>query len=261
MLLRCWIAWSVNVEIVRCPFNNGCVSTVVSQKMNAVLSGIGVAGTLIYLVSVVWLLGDKEFDTLNPNEIGDFLAGIFSPLAFLWLVLGYFQQGSELRASREALKLQAEELKNSVEQQKGLVEVSRKQLEAEFSARETEHKINSARSQPVLVIGRVNSLYGITDASQSFVLHNHGHSITDVRFVWSNKLNCSLEFVPVLKESGQVKFTIKWEPKEVLSAILELIYKDGLGEKQVARYLLTGKEHAGGAPYQLERVQGDIVSV
>jgi hypothetical protein len=65
---------------------------------------------------------------LRPNEVGDFLAGVFGPLAFLWLVFGYYQQGEELKHSVEALKLQAEELRNSVEQQKELVEVSQDTL-------------------------------------------------------------------------------------------------------------------------------------
>lgn len=46
---------------------------------------------------------------LSGNEFGDFLAGVFSPLAFLWLVLGFFQQGQELRASIHALELQGDE--------------------------------------------------------------------------------------------------------------------------------------------------------
>lgn len=58
---------------------------------------------------------------LRPNEVGDFLAGVFGPLAFLWLVFGYYQQGEELKHSVKALKLQAEELRNSVEQQREMV--------------------------------------------------------------------------------------------------------------------------------------------
>jgi len=58
-----------------------------------------------------------ELISLKLNEIGDLTAGIFGPLAFLWLVLGYIQQGRELRLSSEALLLQADELRNSVAQQ------------------------------------------------------------------------------------------------------------------------------------------------
>lgn len=50
------------------------------------------------------------------NEFGDFIAGAFAPLAFFWLVRGYYQQGAELQA-------QALELKNSVQQQTRLAEI------------------------------------------------------------------------------------------------------------------------------------------
>ena len=72
-----------------------------------------------------------ELSLLDLNELGDLLAGVFSPLAFLWLVGGYLQQGQELRQNTEVLLMQAAELKNSVEQQAELVRVARKQLEAE----------------------------------------------------------------------------------------------------------------------------------
>ncbi len=45
---------------------------------------------------------------IRLNEWGDLLAGLFAPLAFLWLVVGYYQQGQELKA-------QVAELKNSVD--------------------------------------------------------------------------------------------------------------------------------------------------
>ncbi|MHC3125753.1 hypothetical protein NL42_19155, partial [Acinetobacter sp. GN11] len=49
------------------------------------------------------------------NEVGDFLAGVFAPVAFFYLYLGYIQQGTELKQNTRALNLQAKELQNSVE--------------------------------------------------------------------------------------------------------------------------------------------------
>lgn len=87
--------------------------------------------TGVYLVGVATLVYWKHttIPDLELNEIGDFLAGVFGPVAFLWLVLGYLQQGRELKLSSEALQLQAQELKNSVEQQKELVDITRLQVE------------------------------------------------------------------------------------------------------------------------------------
>lgn len=47
------------------------------------------------------------------NEWGDYLAGVFAPVAFFWLVLGYYQQGEELRQNTEALRLQQREMEAS----------------------------------------------------------------------------------------------------------------------------------------------------
>lgn len=79
---------------------------------------IGGVITAIYLFLILILVfktadysGDKGgFFGLTLNEWGDFLAGAFAPPAFLWLILGYLQQGEELKHSTEALKAQKEEL-------------------------------------------------------------------------------------------------------------------------------------------------------
>ncbi|MEM7489912.1 MAG: hypothetical protein AAF390_12405 [Pseudomonadota bacterium] len=46
---------------------------------------------------------------LAPNEFGDFLAGIFAPIALTWLIIGYFQQAAELRENSRALRDQVSE--------------------------------------------------------------------------------------------------------------------------------------------------------
>ena len=68
------------------------------------------------------------------NELGDALAGIFAPIAFFWLILGYVQQGKQLdqntkalEQQEKALQLQIEEMKNGIEQQKQLVQTQKEQ--------------------------------------------------------------------------------------------------------------------------------------
>lgn len=71
---------------------------------------------------------------MSLNEIGDFLAGTFSPLAFLFLYLGYKQnskalemQATELRLSNEALAKQIEEMEKSVEAQQEMFKLAEMQ--------------------------------------------------------------------------------------------------------------------------------------
>jgi hypothetical protein len=67
---------------------------------------------------VICIARGGELISLPLNELGDFAAGVFGPIAFLWLVLGYRQQGRELNISSNALTAQVEELKNTVEYQR-----------------------------------------------------------------------------------------------------------------------------------------------
>lgn len=78
---------------------------------------------------VVDLDGWPAIAQLSPNEVGDFLAGIFGPLALFWLILGFFLQREELRQSTRTLQLQAEELSKSSEQHAHLVQVAREEIE------------------------------------------------------------------------------------------------------------------------------------
>ena len=121
------------------------------------MSGLGWAGVVVsvcYVGVIVWFQLDTliGIDDLPPNEFGDFLAGVFGPIAFFWLVLGFFQQGKELRNSADALKLQADELRASVDAQNALAETTEQQLtlqKEEF--RSTLERLNKA-SQPNFVV-------------------------------------------------------------------------------------------------------------
>ncbi|MEI1709140.1 hypothetical protein V8Q18_06280 [Acinetobacter baumannii] len=92
-------------------------------------------GILIYILIFHLWFADYS-SPMSLNELGDFLAGVFAPIAFLFLYLGYKQnseslkiQSEELRASTKAITLQVAEMKESVEQQKVLSELQRVELE------------------------------------------------------------------------------------------------------------------------------------
>ena len=65
---------------------------------------------VLTLFSLLWVSGavcllaleikkeDFYSRDMSLNELGDYLAGAFSPLAFLWLIYGYFMQNIELKA-------------------------------------------------------------------------------------------------------------------------------------------------------------------
>lgn len=74
--------------------------------------------------------GVGDASGMNLNEWGDFLAGFSAPLALLWLVIGYFQQGEELQLNTEALKAQQEELRRQVEETALLAKNASRQADA-----------------------------------------------------------------------------------------------------------------------------------
>jgi len=97
---------------------------------------IGGIVTAVYLVGLSAVVSDRTSTLMIMplNEVGDFLSGAFGPVAFLWLILGFLQQGDELRQGTEALRLQAQELRNSVEQQSIMAEAAIQQIDAQREA-------------------------------------------------------------------------------------------------------------------------------
>lgn len=89
-----------------------------------------------------------ELLNLELNEVGDLLAGIFAPLAFLWLILGFFQQQKELRLNTEALRIQSQELRQSVEQHRLLVKESTEQTIINSQLLAIEEDRRSGESSP-----------------------------------------------------------------------------------------------------------------
>jgi hypothetical protein len=60
--------------------------------------------------------GWTRFTRMPADELGNFLEGAFAPLAFLWLVIGYFLQKKELEQNTAALQSQALQIQRSAEQ-------------------------------------------------------------------------------------------------------------------------------------------------
>lgn len=231
--------------------------------MKGYLAVGGIFLTFVYCAAAGWLMQDRliSLPELQLNEIGDFLAGVFSPLAFLWLVLGFLQQGQELGESRKALLLQAAELKNSVEQQKSLVEVSNRQLEAEIEAREAERLRQVMAAQPKLSIKREAGSLTQGVVKSEFVLKNSGHQITNLLLKCDNSLDLKLpKLVPVFDNSETLRFPIEKRQEDIQNFLLEVFYIDGMGIQQNTTFIFSRSEEGGFPQYSASQVTGKIVS-
>ncbi len=95
--------------------------------MSRVLTFLGIVVSLLYLYFIAQYFDFSviKIKELKPNTLGDFLAGTFAPLAFLWLVLGYFQQG-------KALQTQIEELRETVQHQEAVAKTAKARCDPIF---------------------------------------------------------------------------------------------------------------------------------
>ncbi len=94
-----------------------------SQKLALFLSSLDWRLVLAMSITVFWLgfgvfylgtfIGWSEFFHQPLEALGSFLEGAFAPLAFLWLVVGYFLQQKELSKNTEAIQKQHIEMEKS----------------------------------------------------------------------------------------------------------------------------------------------------
>ena len=77
-------------------------------------------------LTIVWLLlgfayisgvvGWTDFVRQNAPSLGSFLEGAFAPLAFLWLVVGFFLQQKQLTENTKTVQMQLAEMQRTAEQ-------------------------------------------------------------------------------------------------------------------------------------------------
>lgn len=100
--------------------------------------GIGITLAWLIIIFLFGFMGGMQAPT-SFNELGDALAGIFAPIAFFWLIMGYIQQGKQLdqntkalEQQEKALQLQIEEMKESVKQQEELAKIQKQQMTSTY---------------------------------------------------------------------------------------------------------------------------------
>ncbi len=81
-----------------------------SFGLGLILTLIGICLIIVPRFCDVWAL----LRTGRLNELGDFLAGVFTPVALGWLVYGYFLQKTELGLQRQELQQTRETLGQQV---------------------------------------------------------------------------------------------------------------------------------------------------
>lgn len=207
----------------------------------------GVLLTIAWLLIMAWVIyrDPSASRLLKPNEWGDFFAGFFAPLAFLWLVLGYLQQGEELQLSTKALLLQAEELRNSVQQQRELVEVSRLQVEAQREAFLHERILRIEALKPQFVVqNQGGSFSGTGAANYSLTIGNAGNTVTNVLATIEGVESSNPLFsMPMFARASQIGAGLSLnEPFPDAGSTLTITYFDAGGNEGLARFHVSKQQ-------------------
>ncbi len=205
---------------------------------------IGYWASLVYvglLLSYI-IYNWSKLACLPPNELGDFTAGAFGPLAILWLVLGYFQQGDELKQSTDALIQQAAELQQSAAHQAALVEVSRLQVQNEIDRHREERRRQKIKNQPKFSLTWESDDYEYKNRG-TLQCTNLGPECMDVH-IWceEDSVNAGVhietyEAYPILRRNEAVKATLLIPDLNSTEFVeINIWYCDGDDDEQVQTY-------------------------
>ncbi|WP_235941051.1 hypothetical protein [Acinetobacter kanungonis] len=211
------------------------------------------------LVTFIWLLGIYLFSRSNGytwptslNELGDFLAGIFAPIAFFWLILGYIQQGKQLdqntralEQQESALKLQIDEMRESINQQKNVV--------THLNQRSKEEK---SKVRPLLGFNRfLCQRIGEDKYRLHCEIHNRGTGdAINMKILWgeisTNPIKIAVNNVEKMVWDQEIVGI--FEGSEVLKDKLDLEYENVLGDLIVITKKIMIKNVKGSQTYIVE---------
>ena len=165
------------------------------------------------------------------NEVGDFFAGLFSPIAFLWLIYSYFQNS-------EALKAQIKEMNDSVDEQRKSVQIQNENL-----------NILKQQLMPKLIIndGKAQKIYleGVNVESMSFYLSVENLGCGELFNLRIKHENVKRDLIAIkkldLNNSHEIEFNLKLDVfgEELSSTKIEISYEDLLGQQYYEKYWLT----------------------
>lgn len=160
------------------PVSHQCLNDMSeSKRMRGPKTALYVLGTIGYLAVMAlgaWRLGffDPAGEPIGPSGWGDVLAGLFSPLAFLWLLYASLSQRAELELQREELRLnnqtQADQQREMGRQADALAAQTRR-LEAQATA----------TYEPVFVLRKIKGSTS-RDSFITLILKNEGGTALNV---------------------------------------------------------------------------------
>lgn len=190
-----------------------------------------------FLISVVIYTGLfllkywPDVGLLPSNELGDFLAGLFAPIAFYYLYQSFKQQGEAIKTSNDNVVAQLEIQREMMEAQKA------ERLEREFAAKPI---LRFSASISNSILEYQENGFKVTGPANHFLLNmsflNEGAKITHVHIRCIKPINKTITIFDVIDANEKYEFSCFLDSDlfpEVSTAIsdidLEITYKTSLG--------------------------------
>lgn len=121
--------------------------------------------------------GIIDISKLALHDWASYFSGVTAPLAFLWLIVGYYIQKKELINNTDALKLQYKELKHTTEQHQESVALQKIELAHRYTMNINIDNANSDVYRPDKSI------------QMGMMVHNHGHELRKFRLMTSPEIS------------------------------------------------------------------------
>ncbi|MDD3847321.1 MAG: hypothetical protein PHC90_13310 [Syntrophorhabdaceae bacterium] len=179
-----------------------------------VLSGL----IIVFAVLMFWCIPDMT----GRSQLGDYLAGIASTIAFIWLIAAYLQQGNELRLQREELALQRISIDLQREELKrlgkfaALEQVSHLLEQFDLSLRSnSQSPVKSANDLPMAFINTLPLWKPILEASDTQAVYDSYMAWAKIEAPCNEFLSRIVSAVELYCEAtGDVVFAIGTSPVE-----------------------------------------------
>lgn len=201
--------------------------------------GVLVTAAWVIFLLVLMSMRSEDLGTMKLQDWGTFLGGVTGPVAFLWLILGYLQQGEELRLNTDALRLQQEELRHQVEETAQLVLHTETQARANLEALalqrerdEQERRAKISAAQPYFSYAGSN-----TSAVAATMKFRNTGGRARVQNISSPQTNNVVIDPRHVIEAG-FEGTLYYEGISTFPAEINIEYLDDFGERRAVRLVL-----------------------
>ena len=206
--------------------------------------GLGLTAAWVLAIVIVLVFNADDISTMTLNAWGDFLAGVSAPLALLWLVIGYFQHGEELRLNTRALEAQQEELRRQVEETATLAQNAERQAQAteglvQLNEADREHAAwrEVMEAQPIFV----EHGGGSSGAEVYTNLLNRGGVALDLELFYDGPNWLEISPTRRLDSNQETKLTLRQVRGQRLDFPVQfaLAYTDRLAARRLRRFELS----------------------